>query len=65
MKRTSRMLLTLLALATSPAIAQDKVVSLSPASTAVLDLYEQPAATEAARQIKGRVAFWKGVQVVD
>lgn len=51
MKPTSRMLLTLLALAASPAMAQDKVVSLSPASTTVLDLYEQPAATDAARQI--------------
>ncbi len=32
MKRTYSALLTLLALAASPAIAQDKIVSLSPAS---------------------------------
>ena len=51
MKRFSSMLFGLLALAASSAIAQDKVVSLSPANASVLDLYEQPAAPEAARQI--------------
>ena len=51
MKRTYSALLTLLALAASPAIAQDKIVSLSPASATTLDLYEQPAASDAARQV--------------
>ena len=51
MKRTSFALLTLFALAASPAFAQDKIVSLSPASATMLDLYEQPAATDAARQV--------------
>lgn len=51
MKRISYMLFTLLALAASLAVAQDQVISPSPANAAMLDLYEQPAATEAARQI--------------
>lgn len=51
MKRISRMLVGALALAASSAMAQDQVVSLSPANAAVLDLYEQPSAPEAARQI--------------
>lgn len=51
MKRLSAMLLSLLAVAASSATAQDKVVSPSPANATVLDLYEQPTAPEATRQI--------------
>lgn len=51
MKRLSPVLFILLALAASSAMAQDKVVGPSPANAAMLDLYEQPATGDAARQI--------------
>ena len=51
MKPLSPVLLTLLALAAPSAMAQDKVVGPSPANAAMLDLYEQPANGDAARQI--------------
>ena len=51
MKRMSIILNGLFALAASSAMAQDRIVSLSPANSATLDLYEQPGATEAVRQV--------------
>jgi hypothetical protein len=45
------MLFSLIALTALPGIAQDRIVSTSPATSATLDLYEQPAAAEPARQV--------------
>lgn len=51
MKHTPALLFSLLALTDLPVMAQDRIVSPSPANSATLDLYEQPAAAEPARQV--------------
>lgn len=50
MKLISPMLFTLLALSI-PAMAQDRIIEPSPGSSPTLDLYEQPGAAQAVRQI--------------
>lgn len=51
MKHVPALLFSLLALTELPAVAQDRIVSPSPANSATLDLYEQPAGAEPARQV--------------
>lgn len=51
MKFLAPIFLTLATLATSAAMAQEKVVGTSPASSTTLDLYDKPGATEAISQI--------------
>lgn len=51
MNHMPALLFSLLALTALPGTAQDMIVSPSPATSATLDLYEQPAATEPARQV--------------
>jgi len=51
MKIKMPLLFTMLAVPFSVAMAQDKVVAPSPSSRTSLDLYEQPGATQSARQI--------------
>jgi hypothetical protein len=51
MKHMPALLLSLLALTALPGMAQDKIVSPSPATITTLDLYEQPAAAEPTRQV--------------
>lgn len=52
MKHIPALLFSLLGLTGLPAVAQDRVVSPSPANSATLDLYEQPAAAEPVRQVQ-------------
>lgn len=51
MKHMPTLLFSLLALTALPGMAQDRIVSPSPATSTMLDLYEQPAAAEPARQV--------------
>ena len=51
MKLKMPLLLALLALPLSLAMAQDKVIAPSPSSRASLDLYEQPGSAQPVRQI--------------
>ena len=50
MKHMPALLFSLLALTGLPAMAQDRIVSPSPANGATLDLYEQPATAEPGRR---------------
>lgn len=51
MKHMPALLSSLLALTDLPVMAQNRIVSPSPANSATLDLYEQPAAAEPAGQV--------------
>lgn len=51
MKHMPTLLFSLLSLIALPAVAQDRIVGASPATSATLDLYEQPLAAEPLRQV--------------
>lgn len=51
MKFYTTLIITLLALPVSAALAQSKVIAPSPSTLAILDLYDQPGAAVAVRQV--------------
>lgn len=51
MKLTSPMVFILLASAIPAAIAQDRIIGISPAANVILDLYDGPSATQPVRTI--------------